>query len=214
MADTENTTDSATISMEDYKKLQRKLDRTHKTNRKLQSEVAENRASAARQEQMLESLMKISARGDTELKPLVEEYLGAQNTRRSHDTASVSATQRIFELLDESDEDWEDEKFAQARTRLAEATESGDASKYSEVVKMVQDTVSPVSATYSADDIKEIVRQALQGEKTDERRVDTGSSTASTSKSVRLSDLSPDLNKVSLADAEETLKEALKFINE
>lgn len=192
-----------------YKSLQRRYDRQRKENSTLRSEVQDMRASASRLEKDMEGIFAFLARQDPETKPAVDAYLQSRAGQQAYDSASVQTNRRIAELLGD-DDDWDDEKFAPARSRLAEATQSGDASRFEDVVQLVREAVGGLSAgPLSRQDLEDAVRQAMATQDPSANRVDTGSSSTTNPGQLRSDALSAALEAgVSHEDRQALLQKA------
>lgn len=176
-------TEPETISMEEYKKLQRRYDRRHKSATQAEQRVETLEASVHRVETMLEGLTRVVASGDSEVQKVVDEMIQRNKNQRSLDMTAAQLTASINARLDDADEDWDDPKFTEARALLDRVNASGDATNAPEVLRLVDDAINPRDTRTLSDQIAEAVAQALGQARGDasadtlaRARVDNGSS--------------------------------------
>ena len=203
----DTTAETETVDIAEYKKLQRKFNRVQKENSSLKADVQEVRSTNGRIETDLEGILTYFARQDPEAKPVIDNYLQQRKGQKEYDTTSAQTSRRLSELLDEHDEDWEDDKFSQARARLAAAAD--DPRNFEETVRMVQQILAePASHPASVDDVRSIVKELMEkgvsgaaGEEGAEtRRVDTGASSTTAPSRVSRASLDVDPSKTSHTD--------------
>lgn len=194
MPDDDKSSDDSveTISMSEYKKLQRKYDRRNSSARHSEEQVETLAASVARIESVLLGLTGLVAT-DEDLKPIATTLVEQNSQRQTADTSSAQLKARLTQIIDDADEDWGDEKFDEASKVLDEINESGDLSRASEVERLIREAVTVKESRTVEEQITAAVEQILQGKHVEASRVDTGKSTARTGNVTRqeLSQLDP-----------------------
>jgi hypothetical protein len=189
MPEPELNTDAENISASEYKKLQRKYDRRNTTARKAEERVEGLEAGMSRLETLVEGLTALVAQTDDDLRQPAAELVNSNASRRSADDTSAQLTARLNQSIEDADEDWEDEKFDDARRVLDEINASGDLSRASEVERLIGQAIDPKSETSLEERIEEAVSRAVHGERRVANRVDTGETTVRTGGQVTRSDL-------------------------
>lgn len=176
----EGTEGDQTVSMAEYQKLQRTLDRRNKAVKDLERQVASQQSAVGRVEGVLESFMSLMSQGDETLEPNVKELLERNSERRKADTTSAELTARLNEMVELSDYEWEDDKFAEARRVLDEINSTGDLKRAGEVEDLIRKATGPAQDERPLEQIvEEAVARALGGNRSRESaRVDGGTSTS------------------------------------
>jgi hypothetical protein len=168
--------DSETISLSEYKKLQRTNNRLKAKGTKTEEQVESILSTLARIEAFQEGLATIIG-ADDDLRPIANQLVSENNVRRKADLTSDQLHVRLSQTLDEAEADWDDERFDSARKLYSTINETGDLSRAAEL----EDLVRRVIGGSEEDEIDERVRVAVEEQMSHARegsRVDTGSTTA------------------------------------
>ncbi len=162
----------------DYKKLQRKLNRSNKRNDDLAKRVAESEASMRRTETMVERLLDGDA--DAEFK----QQIAAQ---RSQDSTAVQLEVELASLLEEKDLDFDtDPKLGEARRLVAEINRTGNMELVNELKRTINDATTVGSGPETEE---ERTQAAILADRQAHGRVDTGHTTAPVDSKLRYVDI-------------------------
>ncbi|MAH51029.1 hypothetical protein CMI37_34755, partial [Candidatus Pacearchaeota archaeon] len=104
----------------EYKKLQRRLNRTNKRNDELNARIAESEASGRRTEQMVERMLD----GDADA-----EFKDSMKSQREKDTATAQLEVELSRLIEDKELDFDsDPRLSDARRLVGEFNRTGDMS--------------------------------------------------------------------------------------
>lgn len=175
--------DAGTVSLTEYKALQRKLDRANRSNKETVKEVAELRAASGRNEALSVAILEVLSTTDESLKPTVDGIKNKLSTQRQTDATTSTAEARLRQKLDEADLDWESDKLGEARRVLDEYERTGNVSLVPEIERLV-DTAAAKQTTgaISDEDFESKVQERILADRKATGRVDLGQSTSQNTK--------------------------------
>jgi cell fate (sporulation/competence/biofilm development) regulator YlbF (YheA/YmcA/DUF963 family) len=201
------------VSQEEYKKLQRKYDRRDKTAKESESRIVQLEAAVGRVESFMEQLTSFIAGDDNDLKSHADSMISENKSKRTSDKTAAEFQSRLNQMLDDSDEDWDDPKFNEARRIVNEINASGDMSRVAEAERVMEQVLRPADTQSSQEKIDAAVAAALAAERNSGKRVDTGGSTARQG-NVSRNDLSNWNPSEGIGNLKERLSQAMKQISE
>lgn len=210
MADNEEAQNDVeeTISMVEYKKLQRKLTRASNKAAAAQERAESLESGQARVEDMLGDIASLVAEGDEGLSTKAVKLKETIFSRRTADGTAAQLTAKLNQTLDDAGEDWDDDKFDSARKVIKEIGDSGDMSRAPEAERLIREAIEGETDSIS-DQVEKAVADALLKDRQEHGRVDTRDSASSTSPKVRYSDLSRMDPKEGVGSMRDITKQAL-----
>ena len=182
MADGEQT-EEQTVSMTDYKSLQRKFDRASKKAAKAEERAESLESGQTRSADFMQELAAILTEGDAEATAKVATLINTTETRQTADTSAAQLTARLNQTLDDAGEDWDDAKFDSARTVLDEINKSGDMARGYEAERLIRDAIKgdgDSNEGTTEEKVQAAVDAAVLKDRQDHGRVDTQDSAATT----------------------------------
>ena len=176
------TGDAGTVSLAEYKSLQRKLDRANRSNKETVKEMAEIRAAQMRNEALTVSVLEMFGATDESLKPAVDGIKNQLSNQRQTDATTTGAEAQLRQTLDEADLDWESDKLGEARRVLSEYKRTGNVGLVPEIQRLVETAAKGGDQLAGGSKTDEEIEAMVQSRILDDRkatgRVDTGQSTA------------------------------------
>lgn len=188
----------------EYKKLQRKEARKQSRINDLTTQVAEQRATSARIETMIERLLDPTE--DAEF----QQQLVKQ---REVDTTAARLTSEVEALLDDKDLNFQtDPRLAEARRIYEEINRTGNMA----LADAMKQSINAITGTGDADkdsppgDVQQQIADAIATDRKERARVDGGQTTAPNPQSVSRSDLrNLDPSQMTATEMKELTKKAL-----
>ncbi len=182
MADGEQT-EEQTVSMADYKSLQRKLDKASKKAAQAEERAESLESGQSRGEDFMKEFASILTEGDEAATAKVAALINTIETRQTADTSAAQLTVRLNQILDEAGEDVNDAKFDSARTVLDEINKSGDMARGYEAERLIRDAIKgdgDSNEGTTEEKVQAAVDAAVLKDRQEHGRVDTKDSAATT----------------------------------